>query len=174
MRGSSVPLALALLLLAGRAGAQQQAWRVDGGQRSELFGDAIARLADRTGDGIPELLVGAPGDGVWPSSAKARVVSGADLSLLLEIDGSGGGIVGDLFGYSVAGLGDFDGDGLEDLLVGAPDRQRVSLRSGADGHELMLYAMAFGDLGRSLAVLGDLDGDGRADFAAGSPTLRAP
>jgi len=174
MRGSSsyIPLAL-VLLLAGPAGAQQLAWRVDGGQRSELFGDALARLADRNGDGIPELLVGAPGDSVWPSLAKARVVSGADLSLLLEVDSEAGGIVGDLFGSAVAGLGDFDGDGLEDLLIGAPDRQRVSLRSGADGHELMLYAMAFGDLGRSLAALGDLDGDGRADFAAGSPTLRA-
>ena len=88
------------------------------------------------------------------------------------------------FGYALAALGDLDGDGAGDFLVGAPRESirwtpervepRPSIRavSGARGRVLFVSTAGEG-FGSSIAVLGDLDGDGKPEFASGSSTSSA-
>lgn len=85
-----------------------------------------------------------------------------------------------LFGTVVAGVGDLDGDGVTDLLIGAygewwhnSPSGRAYVHSGSDGQ--LLYALRSpspepgGAFGIAVAGLGDVDGDGVADFAVGAP-----
>ncbi len=85
---------------------------------------------------------------------------------------------GSSFGYSMAQLGDVNGDGLPDLLVGALAEDANGLNSGAvhilNGHDGSLIRTVPGDkagslFGASVASLGDLNGDGIPDFAASAP-----
>ncbi len=84
----------------------------------------------------------------------------------------------DLYGTALAGLGDVDGDGVEDFAVGAPsddqgglDAGAVIVRSGKSGQILyQVLGSAAGDgLGAHLFPLGDLNGDGIRDFAVTDP-----
>ena len=54
------PSTLVIVLLTPLVSAQQVAWRAEGVIRDEQFGRTIAALPDRDGDGIAELLIGAP------------------------------------------------------------------------------------------------------------------
>jgi len=94
-----------------------------------------------------------------------------------------GQLAADRLGWSLAGLGDVDGDGVSDIAIGVPfapqgsvQMGRAELRSGADG--ALLYTVdgdaALDHAGWALAPLGDLDGDGRGDFAVGLPTATSP
>lgn len=117
---------------------------------------------------------------------------------VLELSDSSGGLEGLIdpdsdFGHTVEAIGDLDGDGVEDLLVGAPDSTSMAEGSGGKVWVLFLNAdgsvrshhkidAASGDLsvppvpgerfGASLANLGDLDGDGAVEVAVGSPNSR--
>ncbi len=86
---------------------------------------------------------------------------------------------GDLLGYALAPIGDVNGDGIPDLLVGiygddttGADAGAVELRSGAADGALLLRVegdTAAALLGSALTDLGDLDGDNIPEFAAGAP-----
>lgn len=87
------------------------------------------------------------------------------------------------FGACMAAIGDRDGDGHSDLLVGAPgadfagiDRGAVFLISSRDGSVLLRVdgSQRSGGFGESVAAVGDLDGDGREDFAAGEYLFDLP
>ncbi len=147
--------------------------RVHTGDNSgDGFGSAVDAAGDVDGDGVGDLIVGAPGAGYGiPIAGYARVFSGADGSLLLDLNGAA---TFDSFGASVAGLGDADGDGVADVAVGAPREGlggRVRVYSGADGSVLYTYdgVTKSEDIGSSLAGLGDIDGDGLGDLIAGGP-----
>ena len=79
-----------------------------------------------------------------------------------------------MFGQAVAGLGDFDQDGYDDLLVSAPGGTgRLYLYGGgANGVPLSPTATApFGpgcNFGHTLAAIGDIDGDGYPDALVGT------
>ncbi len=88
-----------------------------------------------------------------------------------------GPTTGDLFGDAVAGAGDVDGDGFDDLLVGAPladvaapDAGRVYLVSGESGAPIAtLDGSGLGDwFGSALDGAGDYDGDGTPDLVVGA------
>jgi hypothetical protein len=152
----------------------------------------VAGLGDVNGDGLDDLLVGAPA--VWPGGAAYVVFGKADGA---EVDLASLGSAGDGFrvsgsvhgsaGFSVAALGDVNGDGLADMLIGAPDTA-IGGKPGAgaahvvfgkaDGAEIdlamlgaegtgyrILGANAGDRTGAQVVGLGDINGDGRADMA---------
>jgi hypothetical protein len=144
----------------------------------EPFGYAVAGLGDLNGDGVPDLMVGAPG--ARPrgkeGAGRATVFSGKDGAVLFTYPGQSSQ---EAVGSAVACPGDLNGDGKPDFLIGAPGFQTpgmgwlgvVRLYSGSDGKLLWEIRgdWEYGTFGKALAVVGDLDGDGLADILVGAP-----
>jgi cysteine-rich repeat protein len=147
------------------------------------FGAALA-VGDIDGDGISDLAIGAPtttdSGGIQVGAVfvyRGRVGDG----LAAPLDDWGfawslaGASPGSRFGAALA-IGDIDGDGKNDVIVGAPDEGAGVIRAyrslGATGLDptptSVTGAAATERLGAALAVA-DIDGDGRADIVAGAP-----
>ncbi len=157
----------ALLALTLPLRAQSVLSSTSGGAAGDGYG--VVRLAgDIDADGVRDLIVGAPHEA--GDRGGARVVSGGSGATLLLLAGEA---AGDLFGWSVAGVGDANGDGRPDLAVGAPGNGAgyVRIVSGLDGSTIRtLHGSAAGDrFGHAVAGAGDLDADGQADLAVGAP-----
>jgi hypothetical protein len=159
------------------------------------FGASMAAIGDLNNDGVGDIVVGAPGDGdggfqrgaLWVlfmnddgtvgSSTKISDTTGT-LSLGLEN--------GHRLGRSVAGLGDIDGDGVEDIMVGLEEVNAT--QQGSTVWTLFLdpsgrvksavnstpSGLGFSDgFGCSIANMGDMNGDGTVDVAVGANTASA-
>ncbi len=151
--------------------------RLDGAAAQDSFGISVAGAGDVNRDRVPDLLVGA--DLADPAgrlnAGSAYLFSGSTFSLLKRFDGQA---AGDSFGTSVAGVGDVNGDGTPDLLVGAPAASpggvagagSAYLYSGADDSLLHRFdgGAVAGDFGWSLAGAGDVNGDGSSDLLVGA------
>ncbi|MGB0953213.1 MAG: FG-GAP-like repeat-containing protein [Planctomycetota bacterium] len=150
----------------------------------EQFGSAIAAAGDVNADGFPDIVVGAQNAEVngLPFYGAAYVYSGADGTELYRFDGQE---EGSSFGYSVAGAGDYNADGFDDIIVGAPDEDyffglhedagAVYVYSGFDGSLLALYrGNAFDEMGSSVAGAGDLNGDGHDDVLIAAAGFAIP
>jgi len=119
----------------GRTG--ERLWQRDG-EPGERLGNGVAPAGDVDGDGLPDVIVGAPGGA--GGRGRAYVLSGADGAELLVLEGQE---AGRSFGLKVCGVADLDGDGLAELAVGAPAiggpataKGTVTIFSGDDGHAL--------------------------------------
>ena len=85
--------------------------------------------------------------------------------------------INDTFGRSVAGAGDVNGDGFDDLIVGAPGDDNngsysgsARVFSGLDGSVIFTFDGSPGDrLGTAVAGVGDLNQDGFTDLAVSAP-----
>jgi len=166
-------------LVSGASGGEL--FHADGGRAGELLGFSARDAGDVDGDSVCDVVAGGQGSATVPGAA--RVYSGATGAEIVAIQL---GAAGDLFGASVTGIGDVDGDGHADLAVAATrddtaglDAGRVYVVSGADG-QTVLWTIAgerAGDLfGSSLANLGDVTGDGLPELAVGAanggPSMR--
>ncbi len=85
-------------------------WSVDGHPGDQL-GTGVEAAGDANHDGVPDIIASAPGAG------KAYVYSGKDGHPLLTLSAEQ---VSDRFGQHVSGVGDVNGDGYADVIVGAP------------------------------------------------------
>ncbi len=153
----------AVSLLSTRKGTRL--WTVKGTAGDQL-GIGIEAAGDVNKDGVPDVLAGAPGGNY------ALVLSGRDGRVLRRIPARQ---AGEAFGQRVSDIGDVDGDGHADLLIGAPlndakgvDAGRVYLVSGKTGKDLLaLTGEAAGhQFGQALA--GRVQ-QGRALITVGAP-----
>jgi surface antigen len=169
-----------------------QGFRIDGAAAGDFTG-SVAGAGDVNGDGKPDLIIGArwAGGGGSLRGTAYVVFGGSTQSLDLAALGSRGFRIdgaqdGDDLGGSVAGIGDMDGDGLADILVGAPDADRAGAVAagvayvihgrrdtspvfidstdflGEDGFAIKAAA-AQDQLGTAVAPAGDINGDGMPD-----------
>jgi hypothetical protein len=136
---------------------------VSGQAAGELIGWSVAAAGDLNGDGTGDFATGSPNLG----AGVVRAYSGADGSMLLDLDGPSAGAQ---FGRVIAGIGDVNGDGRSELLIGAEGvgggAGQAIVVSGSTGAALRTHAGAAGALyGYGLGPLGDVDGDGVPDYA---------
>jgi len=150
-------------------------------QRGAQFGYLLAGVGDVDVDGVPDIAVVAFGKDVggYGDVGQAFVFSGADGSLLRTLNDPTPQ-VGAGFGYSLAAVGDVDGDRVPDITVGAFQQKvggnasqgQVFVFSGADGSLLRTLddptPQAGAHFGSSLAGVGDVDSDGVPDIAVGA------
>jgi hypothetical protein len=132
------------------------------------YGRSISALGDLDGDGHDDLLVGSPSTLGTSTHGSVRVISGRT-GLESHVWTSPTPFVGSRFGTSVAGIGDFNGDGTPDFLVGEPDW------NGGQGRALLfsgrgpaLAALPGGSaregFGMHVEAAGDMNGDGTRDL----------
>ncbi|MBK8979771.1 MAG: FG-GAP repeat protein [Planctomycetes bacterium] len=152
------------------------------GPPEDRFGWAISGAGDTNRDGAPDYVVGAPQASSGPGQGPGYVLvlTGVNPRVIRRLDGA---VRGDSFGYAVATVGDWNGDGTDDVAVGAPaDRQAgspgaVFVYSMPDGAQLARFDGDFaGDrFGIDVAPAGDVDGDGRTDLVVGAaPSVASP
>ena len=120
--GRTAPADVDLLAL-GASG-----FRIDGAAADDRAGSPVAEAGDLNGDGRDDVIVGAhlAGNNGRASSGSAYVVFGAPASADLDLGGLGsrgvridGAAADDVAGDAVGGVGDVNGDGRDDVMVGA-------------------------------------------------------
>lgn len=132
------------------------------------FGTSMSSIGDITGDGKPELIVGAP----YADLERGEVVilKGPGLNTISHMRGSRPFA---RFGYTVKGAGDVNGDGLRDALLGEPCSDLVyvftpSTHTIIRRHQGPAGAAKAG-YGHALSRAGDVNGDGHPDYLLGHP-----
>ncbi len=141
---------------------------------NDWFGFSVAAIGDVNEDGVVDVAVGArrpSGEGY------VRVFCGATFDLIHELRDTASSTH---FGMAVAGFpghGDVNGDGVDDIIVGAPFHSgpatlagRAMVFSGADGTLLHTFdgEESLNFFGTSVAIAGDVNGDGHADVLVGA------
>jgi Ca2+-binding RTX toxin-like protein len=137
-------------------------FRVSGAEAFDQSGYAVASAGDVNGDGIDDLMIGAwRADPNGSDSGASYVVFGRDTATvgdfeanlnLSTLNGTNGfrisGVAGgDFSGRSVASAGDVNGDGIDDLIIGA---YGADPNGGASGISYVVF-------GRDTASVGDFD-----------------
>lgn len=200
----------------GRAGAESfgdtvdldalggtDGFRLKGVSSSGYLGSSVAAAGDVNGDGIDDLIIGARD---FAGRGRAYVVFGTRDGVPAEFDlenlnGENGftvlGGFSQAFGTAVAGIGDFNADGVDDIAIGDPQIVGFAPPSGSSfGTVSVLFGRAVGgfdaeifqddldglngivfrnttsaqEAGSAISSAGDFNGDGVADFVVGAPS----
>lgn len=160
------------------------AWTTDGGQVDARLGATLAPAGDVNGDGFDDVLVGAhvyDNGEIDEGLVLVFLGSPAGLSTLVSwrVEGNQDGA---LFGRSVSSAGDVNGDGFDDVLIGAEGFDDTHLNEGAaflylgspTGLSTQPAWSATGgqddaSFGVAVAAAGDVNRDGFADILVGAP-----
>ncbi|MCB1741041.1 MAG: FG-GAP repeat protein [Gammaproteobacteria bacterium] len=164
------------------------AWSAEGDQAGAMLGSSVATAGDVNADGHADVIVGAPlYDAGQLDEGRVYVYLGGSGGIASSVSWTAEpNRAGARFGHAVAGVGDVDGDGYADLLVGAPGHDadqepsqgelgRLYLyRGGANGPESVAALTRDGDqsgggFAIALAGAGDVNGDGFADVLVAAP-----
>ncbi len=158
------------------------------GSAGDEAGTTLTGAGDVDDDGYADLLIGAPAYGT--DRGRVSLLLGAEYPpLSADVDDADavlvGASVGDALGSALSSGFDVDGDGLGDLVLGAPGSDEGGSGSGAlwlvsglsegtltlgDGEGVVIYGGATSEaLGSAAAGVGDTDGDGWSDLAIGAP-----
>ena len=149
----------------------------EGESEGDHFGNSVAIVGDMNADGYADVLAGAPNVTDHPlefiqGSVYAYAGPKLDEVILKRI----GGHSGMQLGYTVAAIGDINGDGYMDIMASAPrydvdnrlsEAGQVSVISGADGADLATFEGTIPKQGMGLYLdgAGDITGDGVPDIA---------
>ncbi len=166
--------------------AMPLAWTAESDQINAYFGASVASAGDVNGDGFYDVIVGAFRYANGESQEGRAVVHLGSASGLSSTAAwtTESNQTDAILGYSVASAGDVNGDGYDDVLVGAPDfdngqhdegRAYLFLGSAnglqanpswtAESHQISAV------FGWSVASAGDVNGDGFLDVIVGSPAF---
>jgi len=166
---------------------------LDGAAAYDYSGRSVAGAGDVNGDGIADVIIGAPdANSSYVVYGNATPTSPVQLGALdpastgFRIDGAAGG---DRSGSSVAGAGDINGDGIADVIIGAPNADNNSRTNS--GSSYVVYgsdtptninlnslgtagfridgAATSDNSGNSVAGAGDVNGDDKDDVIIGAP-----
>jgi hypothetical protein len=148
-------------------------------------GSAVAFAGDVNGDGYGDYVVGMPGYDIPAApplktiqdAGRAEVISGKTGAVLMSVNGVA---AKDAMGFAVAGNGDIDNDGFDDVLVGAPnaddfafgvaDAGSATILFGPDGIRTKTFiGKSKKSLSGSAVALADVNGDNHADIIIGAP-----
>ncbi|MBH8561383.1 FG-GAP repeat protein [Nostoc sp. CENA67] len=178
---------------------------INGIEADDSLGKSVSSAGDINGDGIDDLIIGAPyaDSNGQPFAGESYVVFGKSSGFsasfdLSSLDGSNGfvinGVDADRSGRFVSSAGDINGDGIDDLIIGAPYADsngqpfagesyvvfgkssgfsatfNLSSLDGTNGF-VINGVDVFDNSGRSASNGGDINGDGFDDLIIGAPSV---
>ncbi|MEP2508692.1 MAG: putative Ig domain-containing protein [Reichenbachiella sp.] len=176
-------------------------FKINGAGKYNESGTSVSKAGDINGDGIDDLIIGAPA--VYYSLGNSYVLFGSDTGFAAQVnlstldagDGSTGFMINGTARYnktgtSVSQAGDINGDGIDDLIVGAPNvyyslgncyvvfgsdtgfSSRVELNALDGSNGFMLNGTArYNQTGMSVSHAGDINNDGFDDLVIGAPNV---
>lgn len=159
-------------------------WTAEGNQAEASFGYSVASAGDVNGDGYGDVIIGAPAyDNGETDEGRAYVFYGNANGLNTSPSWFGEcNQNGAQYGYSVSSAGDVNGDGYNDIIVGAPyfddvilniGRAYIYLGSAAGVSSIASWVgedeYGTEELGYAVSCAGDVNGDGFSDLIVGAP-----